>query len=206
MAGRIQSKRSSSARRSFMAPTSSISPTSTRRSIAPGGAAALTRKKALVKQLAGCLADPAARRNCRQRRRARGRTAGGALDRTMAALEPYLLQLATRDGGRQCVSRLLAPRSRCTLLLLDDRRALWCGGGAGDMQRAGFDAGIPCFASATIMSGGAGKTPMCWPYQDAARPRRDAGRAQVAAMVDGCTGRLGSIPTDTRPQISVTSR
>jgi hypothetical protein len=30
---------------------------------------------------------------------------GGALERTLAALEPYLLQLRHRDGSRQCVSR-----------------------------------------------------------------------------------------------------
>ncbi len=61
MAGKIRSRRSSSARRSFMAPMSSISPTSTRRSMAPAAPGSADTQEALVKQLGQLLADPAAR-------------------------------------------------------------------------------------------------------------------------------------------------
>jgi 3-deoxy-D-manno-octulosonic-acid transferase len=55
--------------------------------------------EALVKQLGQLLADPAARESALV---ASGRVVeelGGALDRTLAALEPYLLQLRLEMGA-----------------------------------------------------------------------------------------------------------
>ena len=64
-----------------------------------GGAALADRPDTLVKQLGRLLGDPAARESSLV---ASGRVVGelgGALDRTMAALEPYLLQLQIEMGA-----------------------------------------------------------------------------------------------------------
>jgi 3-deoxy-D-manno-octulosonic-acid transferase len=64
-----------------------------------GGARLADRPEALVKQLGRLLADPAARESSLA---ASGRVVGelgGALDRTMVALEPYLLQLQLEMGA-----------------------------------------------------------------------------------------------------------
>ena len=99
MAGRIRSRRSSSAPRSCTALTSSISPTSTRRSTAPAAPSAPTRRRRWSSSSASCWPI---------RRRAKPSVAaaervveqlGGALDRTLAALEPYLLQLRLEMGA-----------------------------------------------------------------------------------------------------------
>ena len=63
-----------------------------------GGAKLAADGEALVKQLGGWLDD----RDARQRAGVAGRAVidrlGGALDKTMAALEPYLLQLRLESG------------------------------------------------------------------------------------------------------------
>jgi 3-deoxy-D-manno-octulosonic-acid transferase len=64
-----------------------------------GGARLADRPETLVKQLGRLLADPAARESALA---ASGRVVGelgGALDRTMVALEPYLLQLRLEMGA-----------------------------------------------------------------------------------------------------------
>jgi 3-deoxy-D-manno-octulosonic-acid transferase len=64
-----------------------------------GGARLADRPETLVKQLGRLLADPAARESALA---ASGRVVGelgGALDRTMVALEPYLLQLQLEMGA-----------------------------------------------------------------------------------------------------------
>ena len=64
-----------------------------------GGARRADTLEALVKQLGQLLADPAARESALV---ASGRVVeelGGALDRTLAALEPYLLQLRLEMGA-----------------------------------------------------------------------------------------------------------
>lgn len=64
-----------------------------------GGARKADTQEALVKQLGQLLADPAARKSAAA---ASGRVVdelGGALDRTLAALEPYLLQLRLEMGA-----------------------------------------------------------------------------------------------------------
>jgi 3-deoxy-D-manno-octulosonic-acid transferase len=64
-----------------------------------GGARLADRPETLVKQLGRLLGDPAARESALA---ASGRVVGelgGALDRTMAALEPYLLQLQLETGA-----------------------------------------------------------------------------------------------------------
>jgi 3-deoxy-D-manno-octulosonic-acid transferase len=66
---------------------------------AGGGAKQADSREALVKQIGQWLADPAARRASIE---AAGRVVdqlGGALDRTLGALEPYLLQLRLEAGA-----------------------------------------------------------------------------------------------------------
>ena len=105
MAGRIRSRRSSSARRSCTARTSSISPTSTRRSIAPAARDRPTRQEALVKQLGQLLADPAAREVSVDGRRARGRATRRRARPHAGRARAVSVAVAARDGSGQCVSR-----------------------------------------------------------------------------------------------------
>jgi 3-deoxy-D-manno-octulosonic-acid transferase len=66
---------------------------------AAGGAKQADAQQALVKQIGQWLADPAARQASVE---AAGRVVdqlGGALDRTLSALEPYLLQLRLEMGA-----------------------------------------------------------------------------------------------------------
>ena len=71
-----------------------------------GGARQADDQEALVKQLGQLLADPGGARKARSRPSTRvvGQL-GGALERTLAALEPYLLQLRLEMGAAECVSR-----------------------------------------------------------------------------------------------------
>ena len=70
-----------------------------RRSIAPAARGAPIRQEALVKQLGQLLADPAAREASLAAAERVVEQLGGALDRTLAALEPYLLQLRLEMGA-----------------------------------------------------------------------------------------------------------
>src|SRR5882762_3384322 len=63
-----------------------------------GGARLAGTQQALVKQLGQLLADPAARQRSVDAAERVVERLGGALDRTMAALEPYLLQLRLETG------------------------------------------------------------------------------------------------------------
>ena len=64
-----------------------------------GGARRADNQEALVKQLGQLLADPAARQASLQAAERVVEQLGGALDRTLAALEPYLLQLRLEMGA-----------------------------------------------------------------------------------------------------------
>ena len=64
-----------------------------------GGARCADNQEALVKQLGQWLADPAARQASLQAAERVVEQLGGALDRTLAALEPYLLQLRLEMGA-----------------------------------------------------------------------------------------------------------
>jgi len=64
-----------------------------------GGAKVAETQEALVKQLGKLLADPAARDLSVTAAERVVRQLGGALDRTLAALEPYLLQLRLEMGA-----------------------------------------------------------------------------------------------------------
>jgi 3-deoxy-D-manno-octulosonic-acid transferase len=64
-----------------------------------GGAKQADTEEALVKQLGQLLADPAARDASVKAAERVVEQLGGALDRTMAALEPYLLQLRLEMGA-----------------------------------------------------------------------------------------------------------
>lgn len=63
-----------------------------------GGARLVADGEALVKQMGGWLDDAAARQRASAAGRAVVERLGGALDKTMAALEPYLLQLRLESG------------------------------------------------------------------------------------------------------------
>lgn len=64
-----------------------------------GGARQAETQEALVKQLGQLLADPAARETMHRAGTGVVERLGGALDRTMTALEPYLLQLRIEMGA-----------------------------------------------------------------------------------------------------------
>jgi len=64
-----------------------------------GGAKHADNQEALVRQLGQLLADPAARQICVDAAERVVEQLGGALDRTLAALEPYLLQLRLEMGA-----------------------------------------------------------------------------------------------------------
>ena len=64
-----------------------------------GGARRADTQEALVKQLGRLLADPAARESSVDAAERVVEQLGGALDRTLAALEPYLLQLRLEMGA-----------------------------------------------------------------------------------------------------------
>ena len=70
-----------------------------KRSIGPAARAGPTRQEALVKQLGQLLADPRAREASLAASERVVEQLGGALDRTMIALEPYLLQLRLEMGA-----------------------------------------------------------------------------------------------------------
>jgi len=64
-----------------------------------GGARRADTREALVKQLGQLLADPAARDSQVRAAERVVEQLGGALERTLAALEPYLLQLRLEMGA-----------------------------------------------------------------------------------------------------------
>ena len=64
-----------------------------------GGARRADSQEALVKQLGQWLADPAAREVSAASAARVVEQLGGALDRTLTALEPYLLQLRLEMGA-----------------------------------------------------------------------------------------------------------
>ena len=64
-----------------------------------GGARAAETQEALVKQLGQLLADPAMREKMQRAGHGVVEQLGGALERTLAALEPYLLQLRLEMGA-----------------------------------------------------------------------------------------------------------
>ena len=66
---------------------------------APAARGRPTRQEALVKQLGQLLADPAARDASAAASERVVEQLGGALERTLAALEPYLLQLRLEMGA-----------------------------------------------------------------------------------------------------------
>ena len=70
-----------------------------RRSIRPAARAGPTRQEALVKQLGQLLADPKAREASLAASERVVEQLGGALERTLTALEPYLLQLRLEMGA-----------------------------------------------------------------------------------------------------------
>src|SRR3954464_5680499 len=64
-----------------------------------GGARQADTQELLIKQLGQLLADPALRRKIQQSGAGVVEDLGGALNRTMTALEPYLLQLRIEMGA-----------------------------------------------------------------------------------------------------------
>ncbi len=92
-------RRSSLAHRSCMVPTSSISPMSMARSTPRKAAGIADTQEALTKQLGQLLGDPAARERLLTASTDVVERLGGALERTLAALEPYLLQLRLEMGA-----------------------------------------------------------------------------------------------------------
>src|SRR6202040_2544167 len=93
-----------------------------------GGAKQADTQEALVKHLGQLLADPAARDASLVAAEQVVADLGGALDRTLAALEPYLLQLRLEMGASNALAGGLVPAIVVDLAVTDAaRRALWLG-------------------------------------------------------------------------------
>ena len=146
-------------------------------------------------------------------------TLGGALDRTLAALEPYLMQLqlgagagTVRDSGRgqrqPCVSRRSggeprAERRRCcrrpARSMAASRPAGW--------RAPGRAAGVPVICIGNLTVGGAGKTPTAIAVAQMLARGRPTGRScSAAATAARSKGRCGSIRHSHRAPTSATSR
>ena len=99
MAGKIRSRRSSSARPIVHGPHVFNFTDVYEALDRAGGARQADSQEALVKQLGQLLADPAAREASLAASERVVEQLGGALERTLAALEPYLLQLRLEMGA-----------------------------------------------------------------------------------------------------------
>ena len=140
--------------------------------------------------------------------RARRRVAalGGALERTLAALEPYLMQIAARAARAPCVSRRSGgARRRCRRAARAVGGGLWRDRGAA-ARAAGRRAGVPVVCIGNLTVGGAGKTPTAIAVaRMLASGRRTAGlphRGYGGALA----GPVGSIRRGTARATSATSR
>src|SRR5438270_1342714 len=186
MADRIRSRQSSSVRRSCTAPTCSIFPMFTRRSMAQVGRDAWIRGRRWSNSLASCWPIPrrgsprsvapnawskssAARSNARSRRWSRTSCSSGS------KWEPLMREPAFWYRPPSWKSHLLTPLG-----------ALYGAIAAQRLQRRGFDAGIPVFCVGNYHLGGAGKTPTVLAL---ARMVRDLGEAPVV-LSRGYGGRL----------------
>src|SRR3989440_1872008 len=186
MADRIRSRQSSSVRRSCTAPTCSIFPMFTRRSMAQVGRDAWIRGRRWSNSLASCWPIPrrgsprsiapnawsnssAARSNARSRRGSRTSCSSGS------KWEPPMREPAFWYRPPSWKSHLLRPLG-----------ALYGAIAAQRLQRGGFDAGIPVFCVGNYHLGGAGKTPTVLAL---ARMLRDLGEAPVV-LSRGYGGRL----------------
>ena len=175
---------------------------------AAGGAERPTTQEALVKQLGQLLADPEAREASLAAAERVVEQLGGALERTLAALEPYLLQLRLEMGAAQCVSRPSGTGAASLKShLFTPLGALYGAVAARRMRRQGLDAGIPVICVGNYHVGGAGKTPTVHGAgETAARARRDAGRAQPRLWRKTARARCRSIRGGMPPPTSATSR
>ena len=90
-------------------------------------------------------------------------TLAGALDRTVAALDPYLMQFRLERRGqsvRRCVSRRSGGvRPGLAAALLSPLAAVYGAVAAWRMARPGRAAGVPVICVGNLTLGGAGKTP-----------------------------------------------
>ena len=113
MADRIRSRRSSSAPPSCMARMCGISPRSTPRSTQRAAPRKSTDPGELANVAGAWLQDNAARKGYAEAGLKTVGRLGGALKRTLAEIEPYLMQLAAR-ARLQCVSRNSGGKSRAS--------------------------------------------------------------------------------------------
>ena len=133
---------------------------------AAGGAEMVTDTGKLTVRIGAWLKDAEAREEGRADRAAAMDTLAGALERTVAALDPYLMQFrsgAARGPGRQCgqcVSRRSGGvRPGLTAGLLSPLAAVYGAVAAWRMAQPGRAAGIPVLCVGNLTLGGAGKTP-----------------------------------------------
>src|ERR1700730_6174057 len=193
MADRIRSRQSSSVPPSCMARTCSISPMSTRHSMAPAGPGARIRGRRWSSSSASCWPirrrgaprsalpsassnSSAARWNARSRRSSRICCSSGS------KWEPPMREPAFWYRPPSWESHLLRPLG-----------ALYGAIAARRLQRLGFDAGVPVFCIGNYHVGGAGKTPAVLAL---ASMLRDLGETPVV-LSRGYGGRLhGPITVD----------
>ena len=132
---------------------------------------------------------------------------GGALERTLAALEPYLMQLRLESEARRCVSRpsgggrgLAAPR------LLSPLGAIYGAIAAQRMAQPGMRAGMPVICVGNFTSAAPARRR---PRMALAALLRELGETPVVlsrGYGGASRGPVGSIPRATRRPMSATSR
>ena len=160
MAGRIRSRRSSSAPSVVHGPHVFNFTDVYEALDAAGGARRADTQEALVKQFGQLLADADGARSRAGRRPARGRSARRRARSHAVGARALSAAIADRDGSRQCVSRASGTGpSSLNAHLLKPLGALYGAIAARRMRRKGIDAGIPVLCVGNYHVGGAGKTP-----------------------------------------------
>ena len=155
-----------------------------------GGARRADTQEALVKQLGQLLADPKARDAVLVASERVVEQLGGALERTLTALEPYLLQVAARDGKPPMREPGFwhGPASLQLASPETARRALRRHRGEAPAAQGIAMPAFPCSASATTTSAAPARRRPCWRLQNCCANSARRRSCSAAAMADKLRG------------------